>query len=95
MEEGKESQPVSSRISTFHAGTMEKIGHFTSSGRGEVNRLCQNNSAAALQNLSANDMVWRLMETQQRPRCEGRSRLTEERVDFLREYLLGFFLGLP
>ena len=93
MEEGKESQPVSSRISTFHVGTMEKIGHFTSSGRGEVNRLCQKNSAA-LQNLSADDMVWSLMETQQRARCEGRGRLTEERADFLREYFLGFFLGL-
>ena len=62
---------------------------------GEVNRLCQNNNAAALQNLSANDMVWSVMETQQRPKCEGRGSLTEERVDFLREYLLGFFLGLP
>lgn len=76
---------------TFHAGTMEKIGHFTSFGWGEVNRLCQNNSAAALQDFFENDIVWSLMETQQRPRCEGRSKLMEERVDFLRKYLFSFF----
>ena len=82
MQDGKESQPVSLCISAFHARMMEKIGHFASFGRGAENQLRQNNGATDLDFLG-NDTVCSLMETRRRPRCEGRSRLTEEWADFL------------
>lgn len=63
---------------------MEEIGHFTSSGWGEVITLCQNNSAAALQNIFGNDMVWSLMGSgaYQRPQCEGRPQCESKGLTF-------------